>query len=258
MELANILTELESIWIKPMIEDASFNGLQIESKASIERIYGGVDATLDFFKSAPKPDQALFLVHHGLFWNGTDPSLSGPMLKKTTFCLEHQAALYASHLPLDVHPVYGNNVGILNAMALPVQQLQPFGREKNNTYGFQITSEQGWSLSSLFDRACRAISSHAQLLPYGKETIHSIAVVSGSGHHFFPETVAAGIDLFITGDYAQSMYIQARDYQKNVLLLGHYESEKFGVLSIGHYLAKRFSLEFTFLDISPIFKKNTN
>ena len=257
-ELKLITTELDTLWQKPLVEDASFNGMQITSPSPVERIYGGVDATLDFFRMAPYPDKALFLVHHGLFWYGNNPSLTGPLFEKTVFCVQHQAALYASHLPLDTHPEYGNNIGILRELSIPVEAIQPFGWEKKTAFGFQVFSQEGWSLTSLFKTACQTINPNSQLLAYGEELIHSIAVISGSGYHFFPEAIANGIDLFITGDYAQSMYTQARDHQKNVLLLGHYESEKFGVLSIGRYLAKKFSLEFTFLDVSPIFKKNTN
>ncbi|MDD4663773.1 MAG: Nif3-like dinuclear metal center hexameric protein [Caldisericia bacterium] len=258
IDLSLITKELDALWQKPLVEDVSFNGLQITSLSPIERIYGGVDATLDFFRMAPHPDKALFLVHHGLFWVGGNPLITGPMYDKTVFLVQHQSALYASHLPLDGHPVHGNNVGIIRKLLLPVASLEPFGSDGSHTPGWQISSAEGWSLTAIQKRACQVINPDSLLLAYGPEIIHSIAVISGSGHHFFGEALAKQIDLFITGEFDHPMYLQARDYKKNVLMLGHYESERYGVLSIGEYLSKRLSLEFTFIDVSPIFKKNTN
>lgn len=257
-DLKQIVKELESIWALPAIQDASFNGLQVATHGSVDRIYGGVDSTLDFFQQAPHPKNSLFIVHHGLFWSGANPVITGPMFEKIAFLIQHQSALYASHLPLDSHPVFGNNVGLLRMLRMPVESLIPFGSEREQTYGWQINSTEGWALTEIYSRACQAINQDSLLLNYGPELIHSIAVMSGSGDHFFMEAIEAGADLFITGEFDHPMYLQARDYKKNVLMLGHYESEKIGVQSVGEYLSKKLSLEFTFLDVSPIFKKNTN
>lgn len=257
-DLKKIISELEALWPFPAIKDASFNGLQISSYGSIDRIYGGVDSTLDFFYRAPEPDHALFIVHHGLFWVGSNPVITGPMYDKIAFLIQHQSALYASHLPLDGHPVMGNNVGILKKLSLELETLSPFGSDGEHSHGWQVNSEKGWSLAEIHTKACQDINKDSLLLNYGSDIIHSIAVISGSGDHFFKEAVAKGIDLFITGEFDHPMYLQARDYKKNVLMLGHYESERYGVQSIGDYLSKKLSLEFTFLDVSPIFMKNTN
>lgn len=257
-DLKQIVMELESIWTFPAIQDASFNGLQVASHGSIDRIYGGVDSTLDFFQQAPYPENSLFIVHHGLFWSGANPVITGPMYEKIAFLIQHQSALYASHLPLDSHPEFGNNVGLLRLLHLPVDSMKPFGSEGAQTYGWQINSAEGWTLTEIYSRACHAISQNSLLLNYASERIHSVAVMSGSGDHFFQEAIEAGVDLFITGEFDHTMYLQARDYKKNVIMLGHYESEKIGIQSVGDYLSKKLSLEFTFLDVSPIFKKNTN
>ena len=45
----------------------------------------------------------LLLVHHGLLWDGNVP-LTGRRYRRVAALLEHDIALYAAHIPLDLHP----------------------------------------------------------------------------------------------------------------------------------------------------------
>ena len=53
----------------------------------------------------------LLLVHHGLFWDGSQP-LTGRRYRRVRALLGHGAALYSAHIPLDLHPDVGNNIGL--------------------------------------------------------------------------------------------------------------------------------------------------
>ena len=82
---------------------------------------GGIVAAVDASQETIEGDRAgptaaLLLVHHGLFWDGNVP-LTGRRYRRVTALLEQDAALYAAHIPLDLHPEVGNNVELARGSA---------------------------------------------------------------------------------------------------------------------------------------------
>ena len=53
------------------------NGLQVEGRDEIRRIVTGVTANLDLIQAAIAAEADAILVHHGYFWKGDDPCLTG-------------------------------------------------------------------------------------------------------------------------------------------------------------------------------------
>lgn len=252
-KLKQIEILVQEIMLKHERNDASWNGLQIENDGVIKQIFGGVDATLDFFNAASCPDHALFLVHHGVYWKHTDPRTIGVMKEKIQFCFSHQAALMAYHLPLDVHPELGNNSQILQKLGFQLSSLEPFGHKDGVNYGFLATREKTIKAEDIFCLSKEIFSHDSIFLKYGKEKIKTCAVVSGSGGFSIQEAFEKKIDLFVTGEYSHSAYTFARDHDVNLLCLTHYGSEKEGVISLGREIEKKLAIKFTFLDILPIF-----
>ena len=84
------------------------NGLQVEGRAEIRTLVGGVTACQALLGSAGTRADAV-LVHHGYFWKGEDPCLTGMKYRRLATLLRHEIGLLAYHLPLDAHPELGNN-----------------------------------------------------------------------------------------------------------------------------------------------------
>ena len=80
----------------------------------------------------------LLLVHHGLFWNGVQPVV-GPHHTRLRALLDHDIAVYSAHLPLDLHPVFGNNV--LLAKALGLVPTGEFARFESIAIGVRGTAD---------------------------------------------------------------------------------------------------------------------
>jgi len=106
-------------------ERNAVNGLQVENQGVVGGIVAAVDAsqaTIDGVV-AEGPSQGgaapLLLVHHGLFWDGNVP-LTGRRYRRVAALLENDIALYAAHIPLDLHPVVGNNVVLAERLGLAV------------------------------------------------------------------------------------------------------------------------------------------
>ena len=101
----------------------ALNGLQLENDGRVTRIAAAVDASEATFRLAVESQSDFLLVHHGLFWEGLS-CIAGPQYRKLYLALKNNLAVYSAHLPLDLHPVLGNNA--LLARAIGLEGLEPF------------------------------------------------------------------------------------------------------------------------------------
>src|ERR1700757_4695888 len=88
--------------------DGAVNGLQVENRGTVTRIAATVDASLATVKLAIAARADLLIVHHGLFWSPSHP-WTGKRYELLRLLLDHNLAVYSSHLPLDAHPKLGKN-----------------------------------------------------------------------------------------------------------------------------------------------------
>ncbi len=72
-----------------------------------------------------------------------------------------------------------------------------------------------------------------------RETISTVAVCGGAGSFLLKHAMAAGADIFITGDYK---YHQFFDAEGRIMIadVGHYESEQFTIEIFSEILKKKF------------------
>ena len=101
----------------------AINGLQLANRGEVTRIVAAVDASLPVVRAAAEGGGGLLVVHHGMFWQGVQP-VTGPFYEKIRIAMEAGLAIYSSHLPLDVHPEWGNNIRLAREIGLT--HLQPF------------------------------------------------------------------------------------------------------------------------------------
>src|SRR5450756_3204915 len=97
------------------------NGLQVEGRGEIRRIVSGVTASLDLIQAALTDGADAILVHHGYFWKGDDPCLTGTRRARIGLLVAHELSLLAYHLPLDAHAELGNNAQLGKRLGLVEQ-----------------------------------------------------------------------------------------------------------------------------------------
>src|SRR4051812_40552314 len=117
-------TELET-YLNQYLEVARFrdycpNGLQVEGRAEIRTIVTGVTASRALVEAAIERGADALLVHHGYFWRGEDPRVTGTRRARLGLLLQNDVNLFAFHLPLDAHPDVGNNVQLARELELPL------------------------------------------------------------------------------------------------------------------------------------------
>lgn len=227
------------------IPDASYNGLQVSGKAEIQKVVFGVSASQQFFEQASYAGADLLVVHHGLLW-GQEQPVTGLFRQRIAFLLKNNINLAAYHLPLDKHPVVGHNACLMRA--LNAQRVQPFG----NYHGVDI-GYCGWvsaPLAQLVTTLENFCQTKARVLAFGPEQIKTVAVVSGGAHSLLPQAIAQKIDVYITGVLDEPVQEWCREGGIHCIALGHYNSEKPGILALKELVKKHFAnLETQFIDI---------
>jgi dinuclear metal center YbgI/SA1388 family protein len=241
-----IVNYLNSFLEIERIKDASCNGLQVQGVKQVKRIGLAVDACMAAYKKASAKKCQMLVVHHGLIWDGLK-SIRGAEREQVRYLLDHGISLYAAHLPLDMHPVVGNNAVL--AKALGLSSVKPFGKYKGNYIGCAGVLPEVMTVDAA-GRSCKKILGGGFFsLPFGKRKCRSLAIVSGGGSDAIPEAIEKGIDCFITGEASHWNHHAALEGHLNVLYLGHYHSEKPGVKALGKKLEKEFDVETVFLDV---------
>src|SRR5678816_3730151 len=118
--------------------DGAVNGLQVENSGRVNGIAAAVDASLATVKLAAKANADLLIVHHGLFWSPSHP-WAGKKYELLRALLDHDLAVYSSHLPLDAHPGLGNNARL--CAALGFKKLRPFFFDHGQFLGWQTAGK---------------------------------------------------------------------------------------------------------------------
>ena len=231
------------------IPDSSHNGLQVEGRARVRKIVFGVSAGLELFKKAYAAGADMIVVHHGLLW-GKEQALTGTFGRRVGFLLRHDISLLGYHLPLDKHPQIGHNALLLQA--LKAQNIRPFASYHGQEIGFcgEIKSTALPTVVRQLERFC---SAKAMVLAFGPKQVCTVGAVSGGGWSMIPDAAALGLDLFVTGSLDESAQELCRENKLNCIALGHYNSEKPGVLALMEVVRQRFGVQTQFIDVqNPI------
>ncbi|MCR5504730.1 MAG: Nif3-like dinuclear metal center hexameric protein [Elusimicrobiaceae bacterium] len=220
------------------------NGLQVEGTDKINKIIFGVSASKALFEIAVKEKAQMIIVHHGLFW-GHEHKITGVFGSRIKYLIKNDLNLLAYHLPLDKHPKFGNNIGLSKLLGL--KNLKPFGTYKGLKIGFIGTLPKAESFGNIFKTL------GGEGLNFGPKTIKTVAIVSGGAHDMLEEAIDHKADLYICGSRDEYVQELAREGKINFIAMGHYNSEKLGVLALKNYIEKKYKISTKFIDIKNPF-----
>ena len=226
----------------------AMNGVQVENLGHITRCAVAVDASSRTIQGAIEQRANLLIVHHGLFWAGAQP-IRGHVYERVRRLLAHDIAVYASHLPLDLHPTVGNNV--LLAGELGLAPSSGFGRFESIEVGVKGTCDLP---TSILAQRCEQVS-HREgghlvtvgVPPERRTTRWAICTGAGASSETLREARAAHIDTLIVGEGPHHTAIEAEELGIAVLYVGHYASETFGVRALGAEVERAFGIPWGFV-----------
>lgn len=243
-ELTEIVSFLDRELRTAEIPDYSgaMNGLQLTNSGSVPRIIAAVDASLPVIEAAAAGGPGLLLVHHGMFWQGARP-VTGAFYRKLKTAMEAGLAIYSSHLPLDIHPVWGNNIRL--AQEIGLGDPEPFFESKGILLGVRGTWQE--DRKALASQLEKVVEGPAHICPAGPEFPRILGIITGGAGSEVAAIAAAGIDTFLTGEGPHWSYPLAEELGINVFYAGHYATETFGVKALAAALADRYQLPWEFV-----------
>lgn len=228
MKLSSIVAWLDETLNVKAFDDVSNNGLQLVCRdQEVKRVAFAVDASVRAVKAAAEAGARMLVVHHGISWGGGIRRLDGGVYEVVRAALESDLALYACHLPLDAHPVLGNNARL--ARLLKLRRVKKEFSYHGNVIGLVGTASRTNLLRFLG-------SQHFSDLPNLPNLL--VGICSGGAGEFAEEAKNLGCDLFITGEANWGDRIAAENLSMPMVCLGHYATEVWGVRAVSEAMPK--------------------
>lgn len=225
-----------------------FNGMEVIGKEEVKKIALGVSPDLRLFEKAGRWGADLIILHHGIIGPKLNRPIGRVSKERLKVLFKYDITLLTYHLYLDKHEILGNNAQIIKKL----------GAKKGKKFGFYEKFYWGWeglyskalNISEFIRRIKKLFGNTASVYQYGKKQVKKFAVVSGGGNYIFREAIDKNVDAYLTGEATEWTPSWAKEGKINYFRLGHYNSEKFGVMALGDFLKKKFKeLEIKFFEI---------
>ena len=225
----------------------ALNGLQFENRGVVHKIAAAVDFSSRVLDGVINAGADLLLVHHGMFWGAPTP-ITGTSRERMRRLIEKDIGVYSSHLPLDCHPVVGNNV--LLAKQLGLEPTHSFASYKGTAIGVRGYCDiDGAELMRRVTEFSRDNGGAATMIGLDKEQIRSWAICTGAGAsaETISEAFETGVELLIVGEGPHWTAVEASERGLAIVYAGHYATETLGVRAIAQSVADRFSLDWAWI-----------
>jgi putative NIF3 family GTP cyclohydrolase 1 type 2 len=83
----------------------------------------------------------------------------------------------------------------------------------------------------------------------GDRVVRRVAWCTGAAQSFLESAVAAGCDVFVSGEISEPTVHLARESGVPYIAAGHHATERYGIQALGEHLAEQFGLAYQFVDI---------
>ena len=220
----------------------AMNGLQVQNTGDIKKVGLAVDLCMATIEKAITVDCNMMFVHHGMLWGGVKP-IRGNFYEKVSTMMRENLGLYSAHLPLDMHPVLGNNKALADQLEL--YELEPFGEYGGQKIGIKGRLDR-ISAEGLRIKLEDKLGSPIKVIGSGE--VQTIGIVSGGAADILTQAAEAGLNAYLTGEGSNHHYHEAIESQCMLILAGHYATETGGVNSVGKNLEEQFGIKTEFLD----------
>lgn len=225
------------------------NGLQVEGAESVAKIATGVTACQGLLDAAVDWGADAVLVHHGYFWRGEPQPVAGMMRRRLQTLLQNNLNLLAYHLPLDAHPEVGNNAQLGVRMGIPLAAHEPLVPGDPANVGNIASVAPERTAEQWLDQLERLTARRGLLVDGVQGAVSRIAWCTGGAQGYIDKAIAAGAELFVTGEVSEQTVHSAREEGIAFIAAGHHATERYGVQALGEHLAERFQVEHRYFEI---------
>ncbi len=222
------------------------NGLQVEGRPEVRRLATAVTANQGVIDAAIEWEADALLVHHGYFWKGEDERIVGMKQRRIAALLGAGMSLIAYHLPLDAHPVMGNNAQL--GIRLGLRAGEALVPTDPTSVGNIVTLEGSVPLQELLGRVKTLTEREPLVVGDESRQVKRVAWCTGAAQGYIDRAALAGADVYISGEISEPTVHSALEQGIAYIAAGHHATERYGVQALGDHLAEKFGLDWTFLD----------
>ena len=226
-------------------------GLLIGDRAAqVDRVMTCLTITPDVIDEAIDEAVGMIVAHHPLPFKPiskiTSDTISGSMMVRLVAA---GIAVYSAHTAFD-SAKNGINAMWAESLALSkVRPLQPIDGEPDvllgqnaslgrGRYGYLAEKQSVKTFARIAVGVCGA--PHGRIVtPDGTMTssVHKVGIACGSGGSMIAAAARQGCDTFVTGEATFHGCLEARSLGVNLILVGHYHSERFAMERLASTLA---------------------
>jgi dinuclear metal center YbgI/SA1388 family protein len=229
--------------------DYCVNGLQVEGAANVEKIVAGVSLSVKLINEAVDRQAQMIIVHHGIFKEqiSTPPLIKGYVKNRLKLILENNLNLCGFHLPLDAHPVVGNNISLCRLFNL--KNIKKINTPNYGEIGYIGDLAKTMLFKEFVGEVNKKLKVKSYIISAGRKNIKKVAIVSGGASSDFQIAAEMGADVFLCGDIREGIIEAVNETKINFINAGHYNTEKLGIQNLGKLLNKKFGIKVEFVDI---------
>ncbi len=226
-----------------LFKDYAPNGLQVEGREYIGKIVTSVTASRAAIDFAVEQKADLLLVHHGMFWKNELPTVTGWKKERIAALLRHDINMAGYHLPLDAHPILGNNAQLADRLGFATEKR--FGEQNLLNSG---SLKQAKTLGALAAHIETVLQRKPVVIGNPEREIRRVAWCTGGAQGFFQTAIDEGVDLYLTGEISEAQYHLANETGTAFISAGHHATERYGVRALAESAAEVFGLEVCHFD----------
>ncbi len=247
MKLKLLVEYCDKYLKKDEFKDYCPNGLQVEGADEIDLIVTGVTACEALIDEAIEKNAQAILVHHGYFWKGEPQAIVGIKGNRIRKLMKSDVSLLAYHLPLDAHPVVGNNAQFAQTINISVKG--SFYGVSGKDIALYGDLEKAKNVDALVNDINQNLGRKGLLIKGDDRAVKKIAWCSGGAQNGFEQAIELGADIYISGEVSENTFHLAKESGVHYLAAGHHATERFGVKALGQHLKKEFDIGVEFVDI---------
>lgn len=254
-KLSDIIELLDTEYSFSLQENWDNSGFQIGNlEAEIKGILLALDITIDSINYVVSNNINCIITHHPLFFEKIQYlNVNSEYYKKLELLMNNKINVISLHTPLDIHP---NGVNKYLADKCLLNNQEVFVDYKEG-YGYGIV---GSIENETFKNYLTKLKNNFKnpILYFGniEKSISKIAVLGGSGAFSIKNAISKKVDLLISSDFKYHDIQLSLENNLNIVDLGHFESEIFGLLSLKEFLiSKNVDLKILLYE-NNIFKRN--
>ena len=221
MLLAEFISAMESLAPRELALDFDNPGLIVGTeRKEISRVLVALDCTAPVAEEAAALHCDLVLTHHPLLFHAVkhitpDDPVTAPVFK----LIRSGIALFAAHTNLDsaeggVNTTLCRLLGIENEKPVPPENLCRVGELPEET-----------SFTAFAERVEAVLNTRVRVAGH-ERPVKRIMVCGGSGGSEYPLAAACGADVLVTGECRHNEAIEAVFAGVNVIVGGHFETER--------------------------------